>query len=154
VTLFCLIRRKKIIKTPEEEVRQRLLSSMLYQLGYPAGLVAVEKSLAAVTRLSANLPFSIPDRRIDIAVFSPDCALGLQPLLLIECKAFPWRSDVFLQLMGYNRFIGASWIAVACPDRVQAAHFAKSSSWNFREGLPSYEEAVSKNISPSRTTTE
>ncbi len=41
--IFDPIRRKSVADTPEERVRQALLSQMIGPLGFPKGLLAVEK---------------------------------------------------------------------------------------------------------------
>jgi hypothetical protein len=136
--MHCLIRKRTVCRTPEEEVRQGLLFAMLSHLDYPEGLIAVEKSLSSLPHVQ---PSPLPDRRIDIVVFTPDQKEGLAPLMLIECKAFTPKSDVFLQLMGYNRFIKAPWIAVAAPNTIQAGYL-QDREWIFRDCLPNYKGAL------------
>jgi type I site-specific restriction-modification system R (restriction) subunit len=71
--VFDLLRRRWVVLTPEEEVRQKMLSLLVEHLQVPAGLVAVEYSLK-VNGL---------DKRADAVVFSTDGA----PLMIVECKA-------------------------------------------------------------------
>ena len=78
---------------------------MIDELGYPKGLIAVEKSIA-------SLGASNPDRRIDIVCYAPDKE-GLQPLLIVECKADRLQSQDKRQVLGYNDAIGAPFVALA-----------------------------------------
>lgn len=72
LSLRCLIRKKDVPHTPEEEVRQRLLRYMVEDMGYPAGLIAVEKSVR----------FNTMKKRADIIVHDRE---GL-PWMIVECK--------------------------------------------------------------------
>jgi hypothetical protein len=67
------LRRRQVVLTPEEEVRQRVLHLLVECLKVPAGLLAVEYSVK-VNGL---------DKRADAVVFGKD---GL-PLMIVECKA-------------------------------------------------------------------
>lgn len=69
--VFCLVRKKWIVLTPEEWVRQHFLSYLIHTLKYPVSLIAVEKLLKVGTR----------NRRTDIVVYKDQF-----PFLLIECK--------------------------------------------------------------------
>ena len=67
------LRRRQVVLTPEEEVRQRVLYLLVEQLNVPAGLVAVEYSVK-VNGL---------DKRADAVVFDTTGC----PLMIVECKA-------------------------------------------------------------------
>jgi len=82
---------------PEEIVRQHLLAQMLGPLGFPKGLVAVEKKISF-------------GRRADIIVYLRDGT----PLLLIECKATCADEEVaFRQAVGYNASLAAPFWCIA-----------------------------------------
>jgi type I site-specific restriction endonuclease len=66
------LRKKYLLLTPEEEVRQLILAFMVEQCQYPAALISVEKQIK-VNGLT---------RRYDIVVYNKK---GL-PCLLVECK--------------------------------------------------------------------
>ena len=70
--ILCAIRKKWIVLTPEEKVRQYILQVFINE-GYPQKYISVEKMLK-VNDLS---------KRYDIVVFNRQ----LQPKILIECKA-------------------------------------------------------------------
>lgn len=110
---------------------------MTEQLGYPAGAILVEKALSQLPHLSAS-GRSLPDRRVDILVYTNAGIKGLVPLLLLECKAVRLKQAALQQVAGYNHYIGAPFIAVA-----NAEHFFMG--WRDLKGashtidfLPSY----------------
>ena len=71
--VFDPLRKRFVVLTPEEEVRQKTLYLLVEHLQVPAGLVAVEYSLK-VNGL---------DKRADAVVFGS----GGVPLMVVECKA-------------------------------------------------------------------
>ena len=71
--IFDPLRRRQVVLTPEEEVRQKVLYLLVEQLQVPAGLVAVEYSLKV----------NGMDKRADVVVFGR----GGQPVMIVECKA-------------------------------------------------------------------
>jgi Type I restriction enzyme R protein N terminus (HSDR_N) len=88
--IFDIVRKKWILLTSEEKVRQ-LWIHLLVELGYSTALIQIEKG------------FLINDRkkRIDICVFDNQ----LQPILLIECKAPDIsisKESVLEQILNYN----------------------------------------------------
>ncbi len=106
--IFDIIRQAYVVKTPEEQVRQNILSQMVDQLGYPRSHLAVEKKLSLLPHLDKKQEHD-SRRRIDILCFAKDIhpTYELYPLLLIECKATPLNQAVFKQLDGYNYYIKA-----------------------------------------------
>lgn len=73
IHVFDPLRKRFVLLTPEEEVRQKVLYLLVEHLKVPAGLVAVEYSMK-VNGL---------DKRADIVVFST----AGNPLMIVECKA-------------------------------------------------------------------
>jgi type I site-specific restriction endonuclease len=73
VFVKCLIRRKEILLTPEEWVRQHIIAHLINDLNYPQTLIGVEKAIQ----------YNGLTKRWDIVVFDSD----FKPYLLIECKA-------------------------------------------------------------------
>ena len=71
--VFDPLRRREVVLTPEEEVRQKVLYLLVEHLKVPAGLVAVEYSLKV----------NGMDKRADAVVFGKNG----QPLMIVECKA-------------------------------------------------------------------
>lgn len=73
IYVFDPLRKRFVLLTPEEQVRQGVLRLMVEQLHVPAGVLAVEYSMK-VNGL---------DKRADAVVFSSEG----KPLLVVECKA-------------------------------------------------------------------
>ncbi len=89
--LYDAFRRKYVVITPEEWVRQHLLHYLVADKAYPAHLISVEKLLVVEGS----------KRRYDAVVFDDQ----FHPLLLIECKAphVAISQEVFDQAARYNR---------------------------------------------------
>jgi len=88
--VFDPIRRKWVQLTPEEWVRQHFLNHLVHDLGCPASLIAVEKSLV-LNELA---------KRADIVVHAADG----RAVALVECKAPSVRitQTTFEQAARYN----------------------------------------------------
>ena len=97
----CLIRKKAIILTPEEWVRQHLIAFFIKELCYPQGLMSVEK----------NIKYGNLDKRWDLAVFNTnqDC------FLLMECKApnVKITKTVFEQSLLYYKKLQADYLVMS-----------------------------------------
>ncbi len=89
------LRRKHVVLTPEEWVRQHVVHYLTNHLGYPRGLLALERGLRYNQRR----------KRTDLLALDP----AGQPLLLVECKAPSVAIDaaVARQATTYNQTIGA-----------------------------------------------
>lgn len=136
-TLYDPIRKLHVVATPEEIVRQHLLQAML-QMGYPPSLIAVEKKLSEICMKSALKP---PARRMDIVCFSKK---DHTPLLMVECKALKINKSAILQVMGYNRFVKAPFIALSSAHNTMMAYFdPKLNDYTFLDHLPSYQTLLS-----------
>ena len=100
VSIFDEIRKKFIILTPEEWVRQHVVRFLLEEKKYPKSLINVEKVLN-VSGLR---------KRYDIVVFNPDGSI----FLLIECKApeIKTAQATFDQIARYNMTLKAEYLMV------------------------------------------
>ena len=103
-TLWDPVRQKHVAATPEERVRQKWLKAMIDSLGYPKGLLSVEKSIKSIASINSS-------RRVDILCFTP-ATDGLKPLLIVECKAQDEGVTPETQVMGYNFSVEAPFLAV------------------------------------------
>ena len=94
------IRRKWVALTPEEWVRQHFIHYLLQTKGYPASLVAVEKTIR-VGELN---------QRFDIVVYDRNH----RPFLLVECKEMnvPLSGKVLEQALRYNIPLGVSYLVI------------------------------------------
>ena len=100
VSIFDAIRKKFIILTPEEWVRQHVVQFLLEEKKYPHSLINVEKVLK-VNGLR---------KRYDVVVYSPDGSI----FILIECKApeIKIAQATFDQIARYNMTMKASYLMV------------------------------------------
>ncbi len=98
--IFDIIRKKYVVLTPEEWVRQHCLHFLLKSKKYPSGLALVERRLKV-----GDL-----DKRMDIAI----CNRAGKIELLVECKAPEINLDqkVFDQIARYNWEARADFLMV------------------------------------------
>lgn len=140
--LVCPIRREKVAATPEEKVRQAVLQELVQNLGFPFEAIAVEKGLKQMPHV-ALMKGKIPLRRADIVVFAKGIhpAFSLYPLLLIECKAVRLTSAVIRQVVGYNHYLQARFVAVVnAEERKTGWYDAQKREYVFTDRFLDYQE--------------
>ncbi len=97
----CLVRKKKIVLTPEEWVRQHFIAYFLNDLSYPKGLLTVEK----------KIQYGAMEKRWDLATFmaNQEC------FLLLECKApsIPITKAVFEQSLTYFKGLQSRFLVLS-----------------------------------------
>ena len=100
VAIFDDIRKKFILLTPEEWVRQHTIQFLLHENQYPKSYINVEK-LIKINDLS---------KRYDIVVFQPNGEI----FLLVECKApeVSISQQTFDQIARYNLVLNAKYLMV------------------------------------------
>jgi len=111
--IFDPFRQAWVVANPEEIVRQKLLHVMTTQLGFPRELLAIEMQLSEIPHLK-GVP-NLPKRRIDIICFGKKIhpQHSLYPLLVIECKEGEVGEEAKSQVLGYNHYIQAKFVAIA-----------------------------------------
>lgn len=142
--LFCQIRQEWVKATPEEKVRQNLIYTMKHHLGYPISGVVLEAGLNQMPHLALS-PLKLPNRRADIVCFAPNIHSkhALYPLLLVECKAIKLSPKVVNQVLGYNHYLQARFMAVANQDKIQTGWFDKALNEHvFVDYLPSFPDLL------------
>lgn len=139
------IRKRWVDLTPEERVRQRVLS-YLQTKGFPSSLIAVERSVADLLSFSGREHLT-PKRRVDLLCYA-SIRGEISPLLLIECKAGVFQAgghtsglaNGLEQLCGYNSFLHAPFIAVVNEIEIHFSSFPIGEKvYCF---IPSYQEMV------------
>ncbi len=100
VWIFDIIRKKYIVLTPEEWVRQHFIHYLINHLNYPKSLFRIEGSLT----------YNKLQKRSDIVIHNREG----KPWMLIECKApnIKLTQKAFNQVAVYNMTIGAKFVAV------------------------------------------
>lgn len=100
VWIFDGIRKKYVVLTPEEWVRQHVVQYMLNHLGYPKSLIRVEVSLT----------YNSLDKRADVIVFDREG----KPWMVVECKApdLTLTQSVAMQVATYNKSLQAPFVVI------------------------------------------
>ena len=124
--IFDEIRKKFIILTPEEWVRQNVIQFLLLEKKYPKSLINVEKVLKI-----NGLP-----KRYDIVVFNSDGSVNI----LVECKApqIQISQQTFDQIARYNMVADANFLMITNG----VNHFyckIENENYSFLRELPNYE---------------
>lgn len=98
--IFDPLRRKWLVLTPEEWVRQYFLGYLVDVLRYPAAMIAVEK-MFFVNGLR---------KRFDVVVYRRD----MRPALIVECKEMETllAEPVITQILQYNVSLKADYLVV------------------------------------------
>ena len=126
--LTCLARRKRLVLTPEEVVRQLLLHYLIEERGYPQNRIRVEMGLKVNTM----------SRRCDILVFNRQ----VEPVLLVECKAahVPLTQSTFEQIARYNTTLKVPYLLVSNGPSSYCSYIDHAqSSFTFLSEVPDYE---------------
>lgn len=125
--IFDEIRKKFIVLTPEEWVRQHVIQFLLEEKKYPKSYINVEKILK-INGLT---------KRYDVVVFRSDGSI----FLLIECKApsVPISQHTFDQIARYNMTLQSSYLMVTNG----LAHYYcqmdfENEKYHFLKDLPNY----------------
>ncbi|SHM67920.1 type I restriction enzyme HsdR N-terminal domain-containing protein [Flavobacterium xinjiangense] len=127
VSIFDEIRKKFIILTPEEWVRQHVVQYLLDEKKYPKSLINVEKVLK-VNGLR---------KRYDVVVFNPDGSI----FILIECKApeIKIAQATFDQIARYNMTMQSQFLMVTNGlNHYFCQMDYKNEKYTFLENLPNY----------------
>lgn len=98
--VFDHLRKKYLVLTPEELIRQKFVRYLIEEKGYPKSLF----------RLEGSLKYGQMAKRSDILVFDKNA----HPFLLIECKSYKVRinENVFRQVSVYNHTVKAPFWGV------------------------------------------
>jgi predicted type IV restriction endonuclease len=99
--IFDPVRRKYVVLTPEEEVRQGIINLLITVKGFPASLMAVEKGL----KLNGL------QKRTDIVQYNQQ---GI-PVVIVECKAphIPIDEKTFAQAAMYNMTMKVDYLIMS-----------------------------------------
>ena len=127
--IFDAIRKKYLVLTPEEWVRQHVVRFLVEEKGFPSNLIAIEM----VLKLNGL------HKRADILVYSKQG----KPILLVECKAPHVKIDqkVFDQIGRYNITFKLPYLLVTNG----MEHFCAQIDFNskdffFLQEIPEYEK--------------
>lgn len=122
------VRKKWVLNTPEEFVRQHVINYFIYYLNYPKNLLSIEKTIT-VNKLK---------KRFDIVVFSN----FFKPLIIVECKAPTVKiSDEELnQAVIYNTVLNSKIIFLT--NGINHYIIRTTPQTHFLSNFPSYRELL------------
>lgn len=131
--IFDVIRKKYLVLTPEEWVRQHFVHYLHNVKGVPLSLVSIEK----------EMQYNKQKKRTDIIV----CGKDGEPIILVECKAPEVKigQDTFDQIARYNMVLKVPYLIVTNG----LVHYCclidyQKNSYTFIEDIPNYNEV--KNV--------
>jgi hypothetical protein len=133
VAIFDEIRKKFIILTPEEWVRQHVVQFLLQEKKYPKSHINVEK-LLKINDLK---------KRYDVVVFNADGSIRI----LIECKApeIKIAQNTFDQIARYNLTLRAEFLMVTNGHNHYFCQMDfENEKYQFMKELPHFETNTTK----------
>ena len=129
IFIFDLIRKKYILLSPEEWVRQNFINYLINDKSYPGSLMENE----------ATIKLNNMTRRCDTVVYNNN----LRPLAIVEYKRPDVKIDqkVFDQIVRYNIVLRVDYLIVSNG----LSHFCckmnyEDQSYHFLETIPNYSE--------------
>ena len=122
-----MIRRKWILLTPEEKVRQFTLQLLIHEYHFPQKYISVEKTIN-VNELS---------KRYDIVVFNQQ----LQPKILIECKEenVELNEKTLRQIATYNLKLNVPFLIITNGNQIYYFKIENETSTQIFS-LPAFED--------------
>lgn len=130
VQVYDALRRRYVVLTPEEWVRQHFVHYLLSQLGYPSGLLSNE----------VGVEVGGVARRCDTVLFARE---GMHPRLIVEYKApqVPIGEEVFRQIQSYNSVLRADYLIVSNGLKHYCCHIDyEKKQLRFLPDIPRYED--------------
>ncbi|GAB6982433.1 type I restriction enzyme HsdR N-terminal domain-containing protein [Prevotella dentasini] len=126
--IFDILRRRFVVLTPEEWVRQHFIHFLVEHKGYPSTLLANEVALQVGDKTV----------RADSVLYDRE----LHPRMIAEYKAphIPITQKVFDQISVYNLLLHVDYLVVSNGMQTYACKMDyQNMSYTFLEDIPSYE---------------
>jgi len=127
--IFDEIRKKYLLLTPEEWVRQNFIKYLVKEKKYPRQLMSVEMEFKIGKLI----------KRCDIVVFNK----AGKPNMIVECKSpsITINQDTFDQISDYNRYFNVIYLIVTNGIKHYCCKFDKNiGRFPFIEEIPEYSE--------------
>jgi len=127
--IFDTIRKKYLVLTPEEWVRQNFVQYLIQEKEFSAGLISIEK----------GLKLNELQKRADILVYN----INSQPVVLVECKAqnVKINQETFEQIARYNMVFKVPYLVVTNGMEHYCAKIDfTQNSFEFLTEIPCYKE--------------
>lgn len=126
--IYDFLRKKMVVLTSEEWVRQHFVRFVIDELSYPKSLIKIESGIG----------YNTLQKRSDIKIFDRTGA----PFAIVECKAsnVSITKETFDQAATYNKTFGAPYLIVTngMQHFSSEINFEKKTS-KFMEGFPIFE---------------
>ncbi len=129
--IFDAFRKKKIVLTPEEWVRQHFIRYLVDHKLFPKSLIKVE----------SGLKYNKLPMRSDILVYDRSG----NPLVLVECKAYSVKINAatFAQVSKYNQTIKAPYIMLTNGMQHYCCRIDfENEKFDYLKTIPIYEELL------------
>ncbi len=129
IKVFDRLRKKHVVLTPEEYVRQNFIAWMIDYLAYPSSLMANE----------IGIDLNGTKKRCDTVVFNSDGS----PFMIVEYKApdVAITQQVFDQIVRYNMVLHARYLTVTNGLRHYCCRMDYANrSYNFLPSVPVYSQ--------------
>jgi hypothetical protein len=98
--IFDAIRKKWLVLTPEEWVRQNIIQFLIIKMQYPASLIAIEK----------EIKLGELRKRCDVVIYDRQS----EPWMIIECKEMnvPLSEKTLAQILRYHIALPAKYLII------------------------------------------
>ncbi|MFA7116922.1 MAG: type I restriction enzyme HsdR N-terminal domain-containing protein [Bacteroidales bacterium] len=144
IKIFDPLRKKEVVLTPEEKVRQSIICWLHSEAKVPMGLMMSEFAFK----------FNGLDYRADIVIFDRN----VNPIMLVECKAPSVKIDNYVIEQGirYNRVLKVPYMMFVNGEKCYICKYIeeeqdknskkenKKAHFEFLSKLPSYSELIKK----------
>ena len=125
--IFDLIRKKHLVLTPEEWVRQNLVSYFINDLYYPKGLIKTESSLK----------YNNLKKRSDILIYNND----MTHYMIVECKSYKMKLNKshLNQSAIYNKIYRSRYLMVSNGmEHIVCEYDWENETFKFRNSIPEF----------------
>ena len=125
--IFDLIRKKHLVLTPEEWVRQNLVSYFINDLHYPKGLIKTESSLK----------YNNLKKRSDILIYNND----MTHFMIVECKSYKMKLNKshLNQSAMYNKIYRSRYLMVSNGMKhIVCEYDWEKETFKFRSSIPEF----------------
>jgi len=125
--IFDLIRKKHLVLTPEEWVRQNLVSYFINDLNYPKGLIKTESSLK----------YNNLKKRSDILIYNND----MTHYMIVECKSYKMKLNKshLNQSAMYNKIYRSRYLMVSNGmNHIVCEYDWEKETFKFRSSIPEF----------------
>lgn len=135
VFIFDIIRKKWIVCTKEEWVRQNLIQYLITYCQVPQNLIVIEKPIKIANKIY----------RFDLLIYNKITNNNiLKPLIIAECKApnINLSQEVYDQVLHYNYLIEAPYFIITNGISLIMGKQTKENNVEFLTSMPKYNEII------------